>query len=243
MSGLRAIGAQVSDIPLAQPTSKDVLIIWNRYGRYAEAASRYDAAGAPVIVAENGYLGRDWRGEHWYALSLSQHNGAGRWFPAGPERWDSLNADVAPWRSGGSEVVVLATRHIGPPHIAEPRGWAQDVLRTLQKNPIRGVTHRVRPHPGENPAVPLLDDLKNAAAVVTWGSGAGIKCLLAGIPVWYGFPDWIGAYAGAATLFARYPVMDQMDRAPMFQRLAWAMWRTDEIATGAPILRLLAGGR
>lgn len=226
-SGLRRVGYEVhTHVPTA-PRSTDVLCIWNRYGRNEHQARYFENVGGRVLVAENGYLGRDWRGQHWYALSLSQHNGAGHWNPGGPERWDRLNAELADWRENGDETVVLATRHIGPKEVAEPKGWSQEVASKLRA--------RVRAHPGEKSCVPLADDLSRARCVVTWGSGGALKALAMGIPVQYGFKRWIGAQGGT-------PIggNGRGERLAMFRRLAWAMWTTEELATGEPFARLLA---
>lgn len=219
------------------PRKGDVLVIWNRYGQFAAEAERFAAAGAHVLVAENGYLGREWNGNIWYALARGFHNGAGGW-PAGNEqRWGEIGTEVAPWRQGGCEIVVLATRNIGPQGVAEPRGWSEATAARLQSRTSRPV--RIRKHPGEKGrAVPLLGDLRNAWAVVTWGSGAALKAIVAGIPAFYGFEPWIGR--GAAL-----PVSEDLeqpfrgDRLPMLRSLAWAMWRVDEIEAGEPFRELL----
>lgn len=84
----------------------------------------------------------------------------------------------------------------------------------------------------------LQDDLANAWAVATWGSGAALKALLMGVPVFHAFPQWIGK---AAARPFRCPIEEPFldDRLPMFRRLAWAIWSADEIARGEPFRCLL----
>lgn len=234
--GLRACGYEIHGTPRDAIRPDDVLLIWNRYGEGAIHAERFEAAGATVIVAENGYLGRDWRGEHWYALARRHHNGAGDWRPAGPERWDAWGVEFQPWRERGKEIVILATRGIGPQGIAEPHGWSArvyDQVRQLTEKPVR-----IRHHPGENSCVPLEVDLWEAECVITWGSGAALKALMMGIPVFYGFDRWIGG--GAARFWDGTLEPVRPCRQPTFRRLAWSVWRTHELATGAPFARLLA---
>lgn len=214
----------------------DVLVIWNRYGQYNHIARLFELKGAKVLIAENGYLGRDWREQHWYALARNAHNGAGTWHVGDASRWDSLGVELAPWRHGGAEVVVLATRHIGIDSIAEPRGWAERTAETLART--YRVAVRVRAHPGEGACVPLAQDLSRAMCVVSWGSGAALKAILWGVPAFYGFDRWIGA--GAAAPLADFPDRPFMgDRLPMLRRLAWAQWTTEEIASGEPFKCLL----
>lgn len=232
-------GLQAAGLTPAPHDQCDVLIIWNRYGGWDRDAKACEKRGGIVLVAENGYLGNDFAGDRWYAISRSQHNGAGTWPDGGPERWDSLNIELAPWREG-REVVVLPQRGIGPAGVAMPQGWQADVCSRLAAHRIK---HRVRAHPGVNDCLPLEQDLANASAVVTWGSGAAHKALLMGVPVVYDFPRWIGA--GAGVLLSDWLSGAELNRCEssrltMFRRLAWAQWRVSEIANGEAFKWLLS---
>lgn len=218
---------------ISNPDDCDVLVIWNRYGHFHEEAKRFERAGANVIIVENGWLGRSWLGEYWYAMARNHHAGAGTWNEGGPERWDSLNVDLAPWQAG-SAAVILGQRGIGEPGIASPRGWAESVQRRIGG--------RIRAHPGNRaPIVPLVDDLKHAECVVTWASGAALTALLLGVPVWYEMPKWIGAPASRhISEWPGYNKRDDDARLDCFRRLAWAQWRLPEIESGAAFDYLLA---
>lgn len=235
-NGLEACGLTVLNALPLRP--EGVLVIWNRYGANAATADRFEAAGLPVLVAENGYLGNDFAGSRWYALAESQHNGAGTWPEGDPARWDSLGVTLAPWREGGSEVVLLPQRGIGPPGVRMPADWTE---RTLVKLRAHGIKARVRPHPGQGPCVELREDLQNARAVVTWGSGAALKAMAWGIPCYADMPGWIGSPGSLRTsaLIAGEVLRDDERRTATFRRLAWAMWRLEEIATGRAFQWLL----
>jgi hypothetical protein len=214
-----------------KPDARDVLCIWNRFGPNAEAARAFERAGRPVLVAENGYLGVEFAGDRWYALSRNLHNGAGTWPEGGPERWDALGVPLEPWRQGGSEIVILAQRGIGSPPVAMPRDWPQRVAHL----------GRMRRHPGFKPTrvVPLRADLARARAAITWGSGAALQALLWGVPVFYAFEQWIGAPAARPLKdIEQGPRCDDAARLGMFRRLAWAMWRIGEIWSGEALRRL-----
>lgn len=217
--GLRAVGFEVVEA-LNRPNPDDLLVIWNRYGHFADEALRFERAGARVVVCENGYLGKDWLGDTWYAMALGHHSGAGKWAVCGDDRWDALGVDLKPWREG-KEVVILGQRGIGEPGIAAPRGWAEDLK----------IPGRIRLHPGTGPCIPLEKDLANASCVVTWNSGAALQALLMGVPVFYGFKKWIGAEAGRPlSEFKEGPLYGS--RLSMFRRLIWAQWRISEIKSG-----------
>lgn len=232
-AGLERLGFRVQKGVPAAPIGRDVLVIWNRYGASHRAATAFERRGLPVIVVENGYLGVELATRpavRWYAMALGHHNGAGRW-PAGDgSRWAQLGIELRPWRAGGTEVVALPQRGIGPPGVAMPLQW----VRTAQK------IARVRAHPGQHESTPLERDLAKARAVITWGSGAALKALAWGIPAFYSLPKWIGA--PAARPLAQIdlgPVRDDAKRLAMFERLAWAQANTNEIAAGDAIARLL----
>lgn len=227
-AGLAAVGFDV--VPeLSKPAAGDLLVIWNRYGRFHLDAQRFEAAGARVVVAENGPLGKAWRGGNWYSLALGHHSGP--WAVGGPERWDAFGVELAPWRDG-FETVILGQRGIGEPGIASPHGWAEDVRHRLGG--------RIRPHPGsESDGAPLEADLANARCVLTWHSGAALKALLFGVPAFHDFPRWVGA--GAARPLSEFHHGPRTDdaRLAMFRRLAWLMWDLEEIRSGRAFRHLL----
>lgn len=233
--GLKAAGFTLIDEPRSRPASDDLLVTWNRHGGRDEQARRYEAAGAKVIVTENGWIGKANNGGKFYSLCLGQHNGAGQWRVGEADRFPLLNVELKPWRERGDYILVLASRGIGSPSVRMPRGWEQDVYRRLKAITKRQV--KVRPHPGDKFA-PFEPHIAGAHAVVTWASGAGIKAIAAGIPAFYELKDWIGAPA------AKYGIADIEnpflgDRLPMFRRLAWAQWSAQEISTGEPFRWLL----
>lgn len=233
--GLRRLGYEVGAPPKSNPRPDDVLLVWNRNGPNDVHAARYQAAGARVIVAENGYIGADANGHQLYALALWHHLGAGEWKEEPKDRWSRLNIDLHPWRAHGDEIVVLPQRGIGPKGVAMPRDWTADVVSRLKRFTKRPV--RVRQHPGKSRTDPLVD-LRSAWAAVTWASGAGIKSIVYGVPVFHEMPEWIGKPAARSSVSElENPFLG--DRLPMLRRLAWAQWTVDEIAQGEPFRWLL----
>lgn len=248
--GLEARGFEVITTPRKEIAAGDVLVIWNRQ-LHETTARRFERAGAKVLIAENGYLGREWQGSVWYALSLGHHNGAGAWPMSDSQfatdiatdasrRWDGLGVDVDNWRPDGDEIVILAQRGIGEPGVREPHGWSMRMLRILREAQQRPV--RVRTHPGESKLVRSLDaDLANAWCCVTWASGAALKAIVMGVPVFHGFANWIGASAARSLDPRAIESPFRGDRLPMLRRLAWAMWSIEEISSGEPFRCLLGG--
>lgn len=231
VSGLERLGFAVQlRMPNGGPLRDDLFVSWNRYGQAHRCAMTFELRKCPVIVAENGYLGDHVPGRQLFALSLGLHNGAGRWPVGGPERWADLGVTLHPWRGDDGEIVILPQRGIGSPGVAMPMHWLREVSKL----------GRIRRHPGRHVGPPLEDDLRNARAVVTWGSGAAVRALAWGIPAFHGLPGWIGALA-ARPIAAMHkgPVRDDALRLRMFERLAWAQWSLEEIASGKALGALL----
>jgi len=232
LSGLRAVGYTAVN-ELISPEKDDVLVIWNRYGSNAAVANKFESAGARVLVSENGYFGKTWLGDRWFALAIGQHSGGGVWNVGGSERWNSLDVALSPWHFGGNELVILAQRGIGSEEVRSPNAWAQLIHRKYGG--------RIREHPGKDePEVTLEYDLRAAQAVMTWASSAALKALVLGVPVWYGYSKWIGAEASRPlSEFGGEPKRDDAARLSMFQKMIWAMWRLSEIEDGTAFKRLL----
>lgn len=250
-AGLHRLGYFTRDAEKgADETPCDLLVTWNLHGWRWLLAEEHRAAGATVLVAENGYCGTDESGGPMLALARDGHNGSGLWphkdGPAAPRgRWLALNLDVAPWRrSGAGHLLVCGQRGIGSPEMASPRGWAEATAARLKaESPGRPV--RLRPHPGRDvPTVSLADDLAGAAACVVWSSNCAVAALLAGVPVYYAAPTCIVAPAatpldGPGGLVGN-PPLDDVARDRCLCRLAWAQWSAGEIASGEAFDALLA---
>lgn len=233
--GLAAVGFEVRDRN-SRPGPDDLVLSWNRRQPWDQHIRLHERAGARVLIAENGYLPRTQDGGKYYALALDHHNGAGRWRAGGPERWEAMGIELLPWREAGEHILVLPQRGIGPPGVAQPAGWLTPLMANLRRSSRREV--RLRRHPGPDKTEPY-EALRGAHAAVTWGSGAAIKALTVGIPVFHEFPRWIGAPAASLGIGnIEQPWLG--DRLPMFQRLAWAQWTLAEIESGEAFSWLLS---
>lgn len=228
--------------PPESMSREDLLVTWNLYGRYAAAKEVADRAGAPTIVTENGYFGRDRNGVQYYAMSLARadgagHNGSGRWPAGGPERWDRHGISLAPWRTRGDHVLVADQRGIGSEMMRSPRGWSDGIRSRLTSLTRRPVWYR--PHPGRNlPGNTLDQDLTNCWAVVVWSSNVATTALIRGIPAFYEAPH-ISCQGGAQKGLERIDDPALTDRLAAFRRAAWGQWNVREIASGEPYRLLL----
>lgn len=249
-AGLRAVGFEVrSGTPQGRPG--DVLLIWNRYSTYHELATKFEASGGTVLVAENGYLGPGGISPHsldprqWYALGRGAHNDEKAIPKGGSERWAALGVDLKPWRADGEHILVCPNRSFGTPGRIMPPNWANETCARLRKLTRREI--RLRPHPGNNaPKKPLAEDLAGAWACVIWQSSAGVHALVAGVPVICLSPAWICKRAADAHLECVEKVDDRgglQTREQALQRLAWGQWHLSEIEDGTAFDHLLQPAR
>ncbi len=239
--GLAAAGFSVSKVPPAKVLPGDVLLIWNRYGYFHEQALRFERQGGTVIVAENGYLGRDEQGRQLFAMALRGHNGSGVWPSGDGSRFAQLGIELKPWRTQGSKIVVRGQRGIGAPGMASPAGWHQKIRDQIRAIAPRRIIQVIE-HPG-NGAESNQDHneyLKTAHALVIWSSSVGVKALVMGVPVFFCSPCWVCSEAGLRGVAnLETPLMSDELRLAALQRMAWAQWRLQEIASGEAFKELL----
>lgn len=227
--GLRLHGYHVINDRNAQPREGDVLVVWNRSNSVNNIARKYERRGGIVIVVENGYIGDT------KAMALWHHAGAGEWHVGEEDRWSQLGIEVKPWRTTGEHILVLPQRSIGEPGVAMPRNWTDSVVKRLKRITDRPIV--VRKHPGKNVKRELDLDIRNAWCSCVWASGAGIKSIVAGVPVFHDFKKWVGGPAASCNWNIEEPFLG--DRGPMLHRLAWSQWSWPEIQSGVPFEYLL----
>lgn len=244
VAGLRRAGYAVTQGFPDRGAPGDVMVIWNRYGIYERNAERFEGQGGTVLVAENGYWGKDAGGVQYYALARRGHNGSGWWPDGGRERLDRLGIELKPWRADGGHILICAQRGIGSRTMASPMDWHNTAARRLRALTKREIV--VRPHPEDvnlrgAKLPPLEEQMRGAWAVVVWSSTSGVKALLEGIPVLYDAPHWICSGAAARLDSVKAPFLG--DRLPALQRMAWAQWTVAEIASGEPFRLLVPGAQ
>jgi hypothetical protein len=241
-AGLERLGFKVDGKPKRNPEPGDVLLTWNRRSVAESHIQTYERAGCKTLVCENGYIGHGGPDGRLFALALGHHNGAGRWPECDdPTRWQRQGIRLRPWRKAGDFILLLPQRGIGERGVAMPSGWLPDVSARLRASTSRPI--RVRKHPGHLHAGKGEPDadLMGAWLSVTHGSGAAIKALALGVPVFHSFPKWIGREA--ALPFGsdiERPKMDDAARVRMFERLAFAQVSEREVASGDAFARVLA---
>jgi hypothetical protein len=212
----------------------DVVVIWNRYAHFEFTARKFEEAGGIVLVAENGFVGRDAEGRQLYQLARGRHAGFGDFVVGQGDRWAGLGIALEPWHREGDHVLVCSQRGIGTPPVAMPSDFVTRATLLLKHYTRRKLVFRYHPETPQGREQPSLESqLAGAHACVIWTSSAGVTALASGVPVFYIAERWIleGAASRDLTLIDNPP---RPDRMPAFQRMAWAQWKVDEIEAGTP---------
>lgn len=230
VAGLAAAGFRVcKEIP--DPRPGDLLVTWNRHGSSDAVANRFEEARASVLVAENGfYRIPDETGWQHYSISKGQHH-----FGGAPviEASVSRLPKPLPWRPAGEHIVVCDQRGIGSKFMASPKGWGEFMADWLRRATDRPVVLRKHPRVAKE-QTPLIADLEGAHSCVVWSSCAGVEALLAGIPVFYAAPRWIGQDAAWPLTVKNIENPYLADRTRALATVASNMWSLAEIEAGEP---------
>lgn len=234
--GLRNAGFKVRHALGGKPRPDDILLIWNRYGGYEHQANNFEAAGATVLVAENGYFSKD--DEKHVAISVSQHHHGGAMF----HKCDV--GLVTPGRTHNGHILICAQRGIGSKTMKSPAEWHKATAQQLKKLTNREI--RIRMHPGKDKAkVDLLDDLNNCHACIVWSSACGVQALLEGVPTYYAAPRWIAEESALPLSKILSKEVDINDTIPYgingITKMLANQYTIPELAAGEPFKKLLGG--
>ena len=240
-AGVKAHGYKVIDRP--EFGENDLFVTWNLHGHNETLAANARKAGAKVIVAENGAIGKDKNGIQLYSMARDAHH-AGRWFvdQSDRSRWDALGIPVLPWQNReDGHVLICGQRGIGSRLMASPPAFERNTEQELKRAGFKNV--RIRFHPGRTPSkapTPLEDDLKGARVCAIWSSMSGVKALTQGIPVAYFAPAWVGSWgATQGVAGVEFPRADDELRMKALIAVSWYQWTVDEITRGVPFDHLL----
>jgi hypothetical protein len=237
--------------------SADVAVIWSQLWSGRMAPNRavwneFSTSGRPVIVLEVGQLNR---GVTW-KMGINGVNARG-WFGEGiePGRAKKLAVRLKPWHQGDYILIAMqrsdSEQWAGLPPAQQ---WLDLTIAKLREHTDRSIV--VRPHPrqklqpkmGVKFQIPLSlrgtydefdfrSNLSNAWAVVNENSGPGSQAVIDGVPA------FVGAYSMAAPVansdYAQIEKPHMPDRTAWLDDLCHTEWTLGEIATGAPIGRLL----
>lgn len=174
------------------------------------------------------------------------------WDEIDPTRWNKISSDLQlslkDWRTKGDHILICTQRNGG----WSMKGlnvvdWVNKTVKRLRNYTDRPIV--VRGHPGDAKAKEylrtnnaytvsknekIIDDFKNAHAVVTYNSSPGVAAAIEGIPVFVTDPDPIvsQAYDVANTSLRDIEDPKTFERLKWVQKLSMCHWKFEELSSG-----------
>lgn len=193
-----------------------------------------------VIVLETGYINRGDGEDHHYAAGFNGLNGRAdfRNKDMGPERFEALGVQMRPYSLGENIILCGQVPWDASVDHTDHKKW---VFETAQR--LKALTNRpivFRPHPlGKLPPIPgcgysekpLVEDLANAFAVVTFNSNAAVESLIFGKPV-FAFDEGSMVWEIANRHLEDINAPMYAARQSWARDIAWAQWKPAEMAEG-----------
>jgi len=173
---------------------------------------------------------------------------------ADPNRWQQisrdLNLSLKDWRTAGNHILLCTQRNGGwSMNGLDVMTWVEQTVRTLRKYTDRPIV--VRGHPGDKNArtylkpsrnsswtlsrnEKIVDDFRNAWAVVTYNSSPGVAAAIEGIPVFVTdpTPQISQAYEVANTDLKDIENPATPERLSWVEKLSMCHWKFEELSSG-----------
>lgn len=170
-----------------------------------------------------------------------------------PLRWEKikkdLNFDLKPWRTEGEHILICLQRNGGWSMSGlDVMTWCYNLIDELRKHTKRHIV--LRAHPGDRAAKNylragqpkvhisnnpnILEDMKNAWAVITYNSSPGVAAAIEGIPVFVTdpTPQRSQAFDVANIDLSQIENPHMPDRLEWIQRISMSHWNFEDLRTG-----------
>lgn len=172
-----------------------------------------------------------------------------------PKRWDYLSKKIGiklkPWGTEGKHILICCQRSGGWSMEGQQLiPWIIKMVRQVRKYSDRPIV--IRLHPGDrlssqhrqhivrfrlnnvkiSNSPNLLEDLKNAYAVINHNSSPGVVAAIEGKPLFLTDPERSQAGVVANTDLSRLETPLEFDRESWIQRMAQMHWTLDELKDG-----------
>lgn len=148
-------------------------------------------------------------------------------------RFAALDIKVRPWRVTNSSASVVVCEQsdsfMRMPGMYDGN-WLDDTLSQLRQHTDRPITIRRWARDKARPADPLVNDLQNAHALVTFSSAAAITALVRGIPVVVHNSSAAVPFSGAISSIENLPTPP--GREALFATLADNQFTLEEMRNG-----------
>lgn len=240
--------------PVQDHSPSDIAVVFGvrkkavPYSNYrGDVIDRQKANGKRTIVLETGYINRGDEENNHYAVGFDGLNGRADFnnYDSPSDRWEKLGVKLKPWKQGSKIVVCGQIPWDAAVDHTDHVKWLRETILSIHERTEREIVFR--PHPKfRNPELisavdvakvcehsfrPILEDLQDAWAVVTFNSNSGVEAAIEGIPV---FVDDAGSMAFPVAnrnlLYIDNP--KKPEREQWAHNLAYTQWTLDEMRSG-----------
>lgn len=172
-----------------------------------------------------------------------------------PERWKQISKDLditlKDWNTNGNHILICTQRNGGwSMKGLNVMHWVEQTVNELKKYTDRPII--VRGHPGDKNArvylnqsqkkswrvstnESILDDFKNAKAVITYNSSPGVAGAIEGIPVFVTDPNPRVSQAYEVSNHSLTDIENPktFDRQSWIEKLSMCHWKFEELSNGS----------
>lgn len=211
-------------------------VFWGLVRNNLNLIKQYQQNNISFYFADMPYWNR-WMGDNrdscsWRIIPNALHCNWINNFP--DDRFKKLNVTVKEWRNNGNHILVCPSSNTMD-RFYENNNWLANTINELKKytdRPIK-IRHKPRANKTSGPRVakiPFEEEIKNAWAVVTSVSIAGVEAACAGIPVFCSRYSPCAPLGNVDLSNIEKPMLD--DRKKWVNNLSYYQYTEEEIKCG-----------
>lgn len=210
-------------------------VFWGLANNNFELVRQYDNQKLPYYFTDMPYWNR-WAGNNretcsWRVIPNALHCSWVEEYP--DDRFKSLNIKIHEWRKTGSHILICPSS-VTVNNFYNQANWLNDTvakLKTYTDRPIK-IRHKPRNNKTSGPlaaTIPFEEDVKNAWAVVTLVSIAGVEAACLGVPVFCSSHSPCATLGNIDLLNIENPILN--DRTNWANTLAYHQFTEQELRT------------
>ena len=226
----------VLDAMSASNLTGNASVVWGLGGNNFNIVKQCQTNGSNWIFTDMPYFNR-WMGNnrfgcHWRIIPNSLHCFWTKNFPN--DRFNSLNIKIKDWSNFGDYILVCPSS-ITMERFYGETNWLNNTIETLKKYTDRPIKIRNKPRANNTSGpraatIAFEQDCKNAWAVVTLASIAGVEAICMGKPVFCHINSPCASLGNIDLSQIENP--KKIDRQQMLNTLAYYQYTENEIKLG-----------